>query len=76
MKSYHEIICVNPEVRSGQACIRNLRITVADVMSYLASGMSIEEVLNDFPKLTKEDILACFAYIADSEKHVKFVSTE
>jgi uncharacterized protein (DUF433 family) len=76
MKSYQEIICINPEVRSGKPCIRNLRITVADVLGYLASGMTIDEVLSDFPKLTMEDILACFAYAADSEKHVKFVSTE
>jgi len=74
MKRNNEIISINAGVRSGKACVRDLRITVADVLSYLASGMSAEEIIYDFPQLTKEDIQACLAYAAESEKHVKFVS--
>lgn len=50
--------------RSGQPCIRGLRITVFDVLSYLAADMSIDEILSDFPMLEREDILACLAYAA------------
>lgn len=71
MKHYSEIIRIDPHVRSGKACVRNLRITVADVLGYLASGMTVDEVLSDFPNLTREDISACLAYAADSEKHVR-----
>ena len=72
MKSYQKIIQVNPNVRSGKPCIRNLRITVADVLGYLAAGMTPREIIADFPKLTEKDIKACLSYAADSEKHVKF----
>jgi uncharacterized protein (DUF433 family) len=61
---YRQIITVEPGKRSGQPCIRNMRITVRDVLEYLASGMSIEEVLADFPELTDEDVRACLAYSA------------
>ncbi len=74
MKQYNEIISINPSVRSGKACIRNLRITVSDVLGYLASGMTTQEIIIDFPELSIEDIQACLAYAAESEKHVKFVS--
>ena len=74
MKPYQEIISIDANVRSGKPCVRNLRITVADVLGYLASGMSTEEILKDFPALTKDDIQACLAYAADSEKHIKFGS--
>ena len=76
MKSYSEIISINPNVRSGKSCVRNLRITVSDVLGYLASGMTTEEIITDFPQLTKEDIQACLAYAAESEKHVKFISAK
>lgn len=76
MKSYRDIITVNPNVRSGKPSVRNLRITVADVLGYLAAGMSEQEIVDDFPKLTIEDIRACLAYAADSEKHVKFAPSE
>lgn len=76
MKQYNEIISINPNVRSGKACIRNLRITVSDVLGYLASGMTTQEIINDFPELSINDIQACLAYAAESEKHVKFVSIE
>ena len=59
---YRKIITVEPGKRSGKPCIRGLRMTVYDVLDYLASGMSYEEVLEDFPELTREDILACIAF--------------
>ena len=65
---YRDIITIEPGKRSGKPCIRGMRITVYDVLSYLASGMSIEEVLEDFPYLTREDILACLSFAADREK--------
>ncbi|HEX8246262.1 MAG TPA: DUF433 domain-containing protein [Longimicrobium sp.] len=59
-----ERITVDPGKRSGQPCIRGLRITVKDVMEYLAGGMSDDQLLNDFPYLEREDILACREYAA------------
>lgn len=76
MKPYTEVISINPNIRSGKLCIRNLRITVADVLGYLAAGMTTQEIITDFPELSKEDIQACLAYAAESEKHVKFISVE
>ena len=61
-------ITLEPGKRSGKPCIRGLRITVYDVLEYLASGMSFEEILDDFPFLQKEDILACLSYAANREK--------
>jgi len=58
---YKTIITIEPGKRSGQPCIRGLRITVFDVLSYLAAGMSHQEIIDDFPMLTEEDILACLA---------------
>ncbi|MDZ7957288.1 MAG: DUF433 domain-containing protein [Aulosira sp. DedQUE10] len=65
--NYQDIITIEPGKRGGKPCIRGMRITVYDVLSYLASGMTYEEVLNDFPYLTQEDILACLSYAADRE---------
>ena len=65
--SYHELITIEPGKRGGQPCIRGMRITVYDVLSYLAGGMTEEEVLSDFPELTHDDILACLAFAADRE---------
>ncbi len=62
---YKQIITVEPGKRSGQPCVRGMRITVGDVLEYLAGGMSVEEVLADFPELTDDDIRACLAYAAD-----------
>mgnify|MGYP002621649410 CR=1 FL=1 len=70
MTDYRKIITIEPGKRSGKPCIRGMRITVYDVLSYLAAGMTNEEILDDFPDLTKEDILACLAYAADREKQV------
>ncbi len=67
---YRSIITIEPGKRGGKPCIRGMRITVYDVLSYFASGMTTEEILTDFPYLTKEDLWACFAYAADREKHL------
>jgi uncharacterized protein (DUF433 family) len=71
---YHNIITIDAGKRGGKPCIRGLRITVYDILEYLASGMTQEEILEDFDYLTKEDIKACFAYAADREKHSKVIS--
>lgn len=59
---YNGRITLEPGKRSGQPCIRGLRITVSDILGYLASGMTMEGIIDDFPELTKEDVLACVAY--------------
>ena len=61
-------ISIDPGKRGGKPCIRGLRITVYDVLEYLASGMSEEDILSDFPDLTREDIRACLAFAADRER--------
>ena len=66
---YKSRITLEPGKRSGKPCIRGMRITVQDVLGYLAAGMTQEQILADFPYLEKEDILACLAYAADSEKY-------
>ena len=71
---YRGIITIEPGKRSGKPCIRGLRITVYDVLEYLASGMSYEEVLSSFPYLTREDILACLAFAADRERKFDLVT--
>jgi len=65
-------ITIEPGKREGKPCIRGLRITVSEILEYLASGMSEDDILRDFPDLTREDILACLALAADRER--KFVS--
>ena len=62
---YQNIITIEAGKRGGKPCIRGMRITIYDVLSYLASGMTYEELLDDFPYLTQEDILACLSYAAD-----------
>ena len=66
---YRSIITIEPGKRGGKPCIRGMRITVYDVLGYLASGMTQEEILRDFPYLTAEDIQACLSYAADRERH-------
>lgn len=66
--NYRDIITLEPGKRGGKPCIRGLRMTVYDVLEYLASGMSPEQLLADFPDLTAEDIRACLAYAADRER--------
>lgn len=67
---YQDIITLEPGKRGGQPTIRGLRITVSDVLSYLAAGMTHEEILADFPDLTEDDIRACLSYAADRERRV------
>ena len=64
---YQKIITIEPDKRSGKPCIRGTRMTVTDVLEYLAGGMTQEELLAEFPDLTAEDIRACFAFAADRE---------
>ena len=63
-----ERITLRPDLRSGKPCIRDTRITVYDVLSYLAAGMTEAEILEDFPSLEHEDILACYAYAAQRDR--------
>jgi len=67
MKNYGNIITVEPGKRGGKPCIRGMRITVYDVLEYLASGMTKEQILKEFPYLTGDDIQACLQYAADRE---------
>jgi uncharacterized protein (DUF433 family) len=66
--NYEHIITIEPDKRSGKPCIRGLRITVYDVLEYLASGMTADEIVADFSELTHEDIKACLAFAADRER--------
>lgn len=67
--SYDGIITMEPGKRGGKPCIRGMRITVYDVLSYLAAGMTAEEILADFPYLTRDDILASLSFVAEREGH-------
>ncbi len=68
--NYQDRITIEPDKRGGKPCIRGLRITVYDILDYLAGGMSVEEILADFPDLTREDILASIAFAADRERRL------
>lgn len=63
-------ISIDPAVRFGKPCVRGTRITVGDVLGYLASGMTEAELLADFPSLAHEDVLACLAFAAERERRV------
>lgn len=73
MDNYKNIITIENGKRSGKPCIRNLRITVYDILTWLASDMTIDEILLDFTELTKEDILASLAFAADKEKNITYL---
>lgn len=76
MKSaYNEIITLDSGKRGGKPCIRGMRITVYDVLSYLASGMTAQQIVDDFPELTLQDVQACLMYAADSEKHTRLLQS-
>jgi len=60
--NYQDIVSIEPGKRGGRPCIRHMRIAVADVLGWLAAGQSHQQILEDFPELTEEDILACLAY--------------
>jgi uncharacterized protein (DUF433 family) len=68
--NYQSIITLEPGQRGGWPCLRRMRIAVADVLGWLAAGMSHQQILGDYPKLTEEDIRACLAYAADRERRV------
>ena len=68
--SWNERICIDPAIRNGKPCIKGTRITVSDILEYLAGGMSEDEILADFPDLTREDIRACLAFAAARERCV------
>jgi uncharacterized protein (DUF433 family) len=69
-REYSDIITLTPGKRGGRPTIRGMRIAVADVLGWLAAGMSHEQILADYPELTEEDIRACLAYAADRERHL------
>jgi len=69
MIDYHSIITLESGKRSGKPCVRGLRITVQDVLDWLASGMTIDDILVDYPELTRDDVLACLSYAAQRERH-------
>ena len=71
MTDYRKVIVINPEVRFGKPWVRNTNISVYDVLSWLASGMTSKEVLVDYPELTENDIQACLAYAADREHRTR-----
>ncbi len=71
--SYQDIITIDPEKRGGKPCIRGLRITVYDVLGWLASGMTPAEIIEDYPELTQSDIMACLAFAADRERTVTWI---
>lgn len=73
--NYRDIITIEPGKRSGEPCIRGMRITVYDVLEYLASGMTIAQILSEFPELTETDIRTCLAYATDREKSQMVVYT-
>ena len=74
MIDYKEYIKRNPNKRFGKPCVRDTRITVYDVLGWLASGMDFEEIIADYPELTKNDIKACLAYAAEREHKLKHAS--
>ena len=63
-------ICIDPEIRFGKPCVRGTRITVGEVLGYLAAGGGESELLIDFPQLTHEDLLACFGFAAERERRL------
>jgi uncharacterized protein (DUF433 family) len=71
---YKKYITIEADKRGGKPCIRGMRITVYDVLEYLASGMTEEEIIEDFPELTKKDIKACIAFAANRERELTKIS--
>jgi uncharacterized protein (DUF433 family) len=73
MKDYLQYISIDPEIRFGKPCIKGTRITIADILGWLAADMTHEEILNDYPSLAKEHINAALAFAADRETMVKII---
>lgn len=65
---FRDRITIEPGKRGGKPCVRGTRITVYDVLSYLAAGVTVDELLSDFPALSRDDVLACLSYAAEREK--------
>ena len=72
--NYQEYITIEPGKRGGKPCIRSMRITVYDVLDWLASGRSEAEILDDYPELTRDDIRACLAFAADREHQLSTIA--
>lgn len=72
--NYSEYISINPSVRFGKPCVKGTRITVYDVLGWLASGMSIPQIISDFPEINEEQIKACLGFAADKEHKYKIAS--
>jgi len=73
MTDFRTIVTLEPGKRGGKPTIRGLRITVQDVLGWLAAGMSAEEIVADYPELSRDDVMACLAYAAEREKHTVWV---
>jgi uncharacterized protein (DUF433 family) len=74
MRHYTQIITIDPQVRFGMPCIGGMRITVSDILGWLASGMTEDDIINDYPDLTNEDIKAALAFAADREHKIRIAS--
>ena len=70
MTNYKNIISIEPGKRSGKPCIRGMRITVYDILNWLSNGMTIDEIIEDYPELTPEDIYAALSFAADKERKI------
>ena len=73
MKTYNKIIKISSDKRFGKPCIRNTRITVSDILGWLGSGMSFEEIIHDYPELSREDIKASLMFAADRERKLQTI---
>ena len=74
MNHYSDIITINPQVRFGQPCIRGMRISVSDILGWLAAGLSEFDIIKDYPDLKSEDIKAALSYAADREHRIRIAS--
>ena len=74
MNHYSDIITINPQVRFGQPCIRGMRISVSDILGWLAAGLSEFDIIQDYPDLKSEDIKAALSYAADREHRIRIAS--
>ncbi|HBB90087.1 MAG TPA: hypothetical protein DC047_20995 [Blastocatellia bacterium] len=73
--NYQNVITIEPGKRGGRPCVRGMRIAVADVLGWLAAGLTPEQILGDYPELTDNDIRACLAYAADRERRLVTATT-
>lgn len=73
--NYQSVITIDPGKRGGRPCIRHMRITVGDVLGWLAAGMSHDQIFSEYPELTEDDIRACLAYAADRERRLLTAAT-